>query len=282
MKQSNPEVRKERMSSPPVLMMYPVKERSVETQEDVPMYADVWDKLDKPVTSPTSITDNRCDTSKLDSVVSTSTHDTDTTTDTVHSTDLDKSIPLNKPQLPDKPAISSRPKLMPKPALPRKPNIHSTVSVPPQPTVVDRPVSDVPVRPIPRPRSRGDSYCDMRRSQSPQVSDVFGDQGQPPEKPPRRRSTQCYSGSSRSDTPSPLGTRMTPSPLLTADYTANGDVIRPPLQENKPALPPKPKPRLSSSSTVGLEPAEVQVADRLAVDRIDLAEPPYSTTVSHH
>jgi len=272
-KQSNAKVEKQQLSSQESTM-YPVKERSVEVQEPdqqtavkdgIPMYDDVWDKLDSPVTSLTSI-DDHCDSLKYD------------TTDTVHSPD---SKPVDKPQLPDKPAISCRPKLMPKPVLPRKPNIQSTMSVPTQPRVVDKPASDVPVRPIPRPRSRGESHSDMTRPSLSPKDTVFKDQDHPPEKPPRRCSTQCYSSSSRSDSPSPLGTRMTPSPLLTAESTANGDVVRPHSRENRPVLPPKPKPRTSSSSVVGLEPAEVKVADRLAVDGIDLAEPPYSSTVSH-
>ena len=96
--------------SSPELTTYPIKEKSVETLEhsqqvaSVPMYADVWDKIDDPVTLPTSMND-QLDASNHDSAV----------LDSFSTPDLgNPSPPKDKPQPLGR---LSRPKPMPKPAV---------------------------------------------------------------------------------------------------------------------------------------------------------------------
>jgi len=179
-----------------------------------------------------------------------------------------------------KPAVIRRPKIPPKP-LPPPPPCRKSLDAQ---TVIQN-------KPIPRPRSRGDTPLsdDGRRSCSPSVFDDELDLKQiPPAKPPRRRSAQISSTTSFSDdNPSPVATNRHTfhSTAVSPTYPVekSSKMINPPplpSRQSKPALPPKPKTRTSITSTIGLDQPQVLVAERLNLDEIDLADSPYSNTVS--
>lgn len=270
--QPEPIKRAERLSSPEILMtdtVVPIEQQNrggeeqlstdvIQEQANEQQYDDVRPQLAELVKK----TD--------DETQLTNTHDVNTA---VNST----------PTI--KPVVTRRPKILPKKPLP--PPTCRTDNAAPKPAA--RKISSdaqtiVQNRPIPRPRSRGDTPLsdEGRRSCSPSV---FDDESEvPPAKPPRRRSAQISSTRSFSDdTLSPVATtRHTFHVLPTCPVEKSNEMISPPplpLRQSKPALPPKPR-KTSSTSTIGLDPAQALVVERLNIDEIDLANFPYSTTVS--
>lgn len=180
-----------------------------------------------------------------------------------------------------KPAVTRRPKVPPKPSLPMV-------------SITDHPTPEVKARvrsleshpgkpPVPKPRAKTPSSDEARHSCSPVCDDVFDSNMLPPAKPPRR-STQTSSSRSLSGTPSPMGSRpffstVLPSTFAVEEHREKIISSTPsPSGQVKPVLPPKPRRKISSTSTVGLESSLVAVADNLNIDEIDLGNIPYSTT----
>ena len=179
-----------------------------------------------------------------------------------------------------KPAIPSRPKIPPKPSIPATSRTDKTV---PKVTARMRSVDTQSVLqkkpPVPKPRAKTPSSDEGRHSCSPVFDNELDLKQVPPAKPPRRRNTQKSSTSSR-DTPSPVPNRHTMYTTSAFAMESNRVMCSPPPPSSKPVLPPKPRRTSSSTSTIGLESPLVEVVDRLNVDDIDLANIPYSTTVS--
>lgn len=185
-----------------------------------------------------------------------------------------------------KPAVPRRPKVPPKPSIPAACRTDNTTSkATPRAKSLDTQTVLQNKPPVPKPRAKTPSYDEGRHSCSPVFDDELDSKQVPPAKPPRRRSAQIRYTRSLSDTPSPVANRAFFPATLPSTFAVdeNREILSPPLpplSQSKPALPPKPRRRSSSTSTVGLEPPLVAVAENLNIDDIDLSCPPYSTTVS--